>query len=267
MRRLAADGSPAALSEAAALCADGLLGDFEIKEEVFAGWLAREREVVVKLVESVLTRLIEVQLNADEAETAVATATRLVAGDTLNEAAHRLLMRAHVTAGRRHAALRQYRDCAEHLRHELGVEPEAATKALYQEIRSGGSDGGLLDAIPNNLPTSVSSFIGRQTEIAEVVEFLGATRLLTLVGAGGSGKTRLCLKVAAEVLGEFSDGAWFVEFAGLTDPALVPRQVAWSLGLSEKAGRQWSEVLRAFITIQSRSPRIIFESFAGSVLR
>ena len=215
VRRLAADGSHSALQKAADLCADGLLSNFEIREEIFSEWLAREREAVAKLMTDLLTHLGEFQLDAGEGESAVETASRLVSSDPLNEAACRLLMRANVSVGRRNSALQQYQTCVETLHRELGVEPDAATKALHQEIRSGGSDGGLLDVIPNNLPTSVSSFIGRQTEIAEVVELLGTTRLLTLVGAGGSGKTRLCLEVAAEVLVEYSDGAWFVELAGL----------------------------------------------------
>jgi hypothetical protein len=79
---------------------------------------------------------------------------------------------------------------------------------------------------PNYLPLQLTSFIGRECEIAEVERLLGTTRLLTLTGAGGCGKTRLALKAAGEVLGAYPDGAWLVELALLADPALVAPAVA-----------------------------------------
>ncbi len=94
-----------------------------------------------------------------------------------------------------------------------------------------------LETCPNNLPTQLSSFIGREHSIAELKSLLSTTRLLTLTGAGGSGKTRLALQVAGKLLAEFEHGVWWVELAALTDPVLVPQQVASSLGISEQPGR------------------------------
>jgi predicted ATPase/class 3 adenylate cyclase len=94
-----------------------------------------------------------------------------------------------------------------------------------------------LDARPGNLPVALSSFVGREPEIAEVEQLLGQARLLTLTGPGGSGKTRLALAVADQLLPEFRDGAWFVDLAPVTDPALVPAAVANALGVPEAAGR------------------------------
>ncbi|MBI5876454.1 MAG: tetratricopeptide repeat protein [Chloroflexi bacterium] len=102
---------------------------------------------------------------------------------------------------------------------------------------------------PNNLPMQLTSFIGREAEVAEVRRLLGGTRLLTLSGAGGVGKTRLALQAATEELASFGDGVWFVELAPLADPALVPQATASALGLQEQAGRPWinslSDYLRA----------------------
>ena len=94
-----------------------------------------------------------------------------------------------------------------------------------------------------NLPASLNSFIGREREIREVKGLLAAKPLVTLTGFGGTGKTRLSLQVAAGVRGDFPDGAWFVEFAPLADPELVPQAVASVLGVKEEAGRPVLEAL------------------------
>src|SRR6266496_2777938 len=94
-----------------------------------------------------------------------------------------------------------------------------------------------LEATPNNLPQQVTSFIGREKELAELRRLLAGTRLLTLTGSGGCGKTRLCLQVAADSLERFPDGAWLVELAPLSDPGLVPQTVATVLSLKEEPGK------------------------------
>lgn len=96
---------------------------------------------------------------------------------------------------------------------------------------------------PNNLPTPLSIFIGREREIAEVKQLLAFHRLVTLTGAGGSGKTRLSLKVAGELLNEFEQGVWLVELASLSDPALVSQTIASALNLREQAGQPLLDAL------------------------
>jgi predicted ATPase/class 3 adenylate cyclase len=105
-----------------------------------------------------------------------------------------------------------------------------------------------LEGIPNNLPQQVTSFIGRERELAEVKKLLAGTRLLTLLGVGGIGKTRLSLQAAAEVLEDYPDGVWFVELAPLTDASLVPQAVASVLGVKEEAGRPVTEALSKFVS-------------------
>ena len=94
-----------------------------------------------------------------------------------------------------------------------------------------------LDLRPNNLPVQLTSFIGRENQMAEVKDLLSAARLLTLTGVGGTGKTRLALQVAGDELDTFSDGVWLVELASLSDPGLVPQSVATALGVPEEVGR------------------------------
>src|SRR6185295_3863321 len=98
-------------------------------------------------------------------------------------------------------------------------------------FQTGTSDPDAAARVPNNLPVSLTSFVGRQGEMEEVARLLGSARLVTLVGSGGFGKTRLSIQVARNLLESVPDGAWIVELAALSDPALVAQSVAVALGL------------------------------------
>ena len=107
-----------------------------------------------------------------------------------------------------------------------------------------------LDSFQNNLPTQLTTFIGREDEIAEVKQELELHRLVTLTGSGGTGKTRLSLQVAAQILDRFKDGVWFIELAPITDPELVPNTVAGILGVREEAGRPLMTTLMDWLSDQ-----------------
>ncbi len=94
-----------------------------------------------------------------------------------------------------------------------------------------------LDALPNNLPLQLTSFVGREAEMAEVKRLLAGTRLLTLTGPGGTGKTRLALQVAADRLDDYPDGVWLVELAPLDRPGSDPRRGGGRAGRTRAAGR------------------------------
>src|SRR5215204_1497259 len=100
---------------------------------------------------------------------------------------------------------------------------------------------------PNNLPLELSSFVGREKELAEVKRLLGETRLLTLTGSGGCGKTRLALAAATDLLEEFEEGVWMVELAPLADPSLVAQAVGSTLGVREQPGRSLTEMLSGYL--------------------
>jgi predicted ATPase/class 3 adenylate cyclase len=104
-----------------------------------------------------------------------------------------------------------------------------------------------LDSFPNNLPTQLTSFIGRETEIAEVKQELELHRLVTLTGSGGTGKTRLSLQVAADLLERFDHGVWFVELAPLADPDLIPQTILSVIGIQEQQGKTPLEVLKEYL--------------------
>ncbi len=96
---------------------------------------------------------------------------------------------------------------------------------------------------PTNLPIQLTSFVGREREMTEITRLVSTVRLVTLTGIGGSGKTRLALKVAADVLEDYADGVWLVELAALSDPELVPKTVASTLDVPEQPGRPMLETL------------------------
>lgn len=104
-----------------------------------------------------------------------------------------------------------------------------------------------LDAFLNNLPTQLTTFIGRENEIAEVKQELESHRLVTLTGSGGTGKTRLSLQVAAELLEKFDHGVWFVELAPLTDSDLIPQTILSTIGIQEQQGKTPLEVLKEYL--------------------
>ena len=104
-----------------------------------------------------------------------------------------------------------------------------------------------LDLFPNNLPVQLTSFVGRENEIAELKQELESHHLITLTGSGGTGKTRLSLQVAAELLEKFDHGVWFIELAPLADPDLIPQTILSSIGISEQPNKTPLEILKEYL--------------------
>ncbi|HVE76739.1 MAG TPA: AAA family ATPase, partial [Actinomycetota bacterium] len=115
-----------------------------------------------------------------------------------------------------------------------------------------------LEALPNNLPVQLTSFVGREMQMEEVRELITASRLLTLTGAAGCGKTRLVVQVAADLAHQFSDGVWFVDLAAITDPSLVPNTTAASLSIQEESRRPITETLVEHL--RERQSLLIFDN-------
>lgn len=104
-----------------------------------------------------------------------------------------------------------------------------------------------LDVSPNNLPVQLTSFVGRSSEIGDIMELLSTARIVTLTGPSGSGKTRLALQVVANLIDQFPDGVFFIALAPITDPGLVASTIAQSLSIPEIPGRSIVDILKDFL--------------------
>lgn len=248
---LAASNSPTvdsasrllSLAQAASLYTDHFLAGFTLKDApAFDDWSFFQAESLRRDLASALESLTHGYCDLNRAPEAIPFARRWLSLDPLNESAHRQLMIAYELAGEHASALRQYQQCEATLQKELGVEPEAETKALHEKIRAGG-----LQAKPsarNNLPSAVTSFIGRKNEAKQVQGEVAQNRLVTLTGSGGVGKTRLAIESARGLLAQFPQGVWLVELASIAEAKLIPQAVADALGVEHKDAAALFEFLR-----------------------
>lgn len=146
----------------------------------------------------------------------------------------------------------------------LGLENDSKWVTRLLELAKGkpqsASDDTQANGTPHNLPHQLTSFIGREKEIAEVTDLLKKHHLVTLTGPGGTGKTRLSLQVVSDLLAFYPDGVWLVEFASISEPALVVFEVANWVGLKEssKSASSVTEVLVGYF--RSRKALLIFDN-------
>src|SRR4029077_6575645 len=119
-----------------------------------------------------------------------------------------------------------------HRLRDLG-QPEHVYQVVAADLRHTFAPLRSMDSLPNNLPLQLTSFVCRDEEVDEIERLLTGVRLVTVIGSGGIGKTRAALQVAADVLGDVPDGAWFVDLAPLSGAGLVPSAIATALGLRE----------------------------------
>ena len=220
--RQVAKGTLQALEQAAKLYRGDLLLGFTVNEPLFEEWLVAERERLREMALEALTRLLTQQTKVAGTERAIQTAVRLLGIDPLQEAVHRTLMRLYARQGRRGAALKQYQVCTGALRRELGTEPEAETRKLYQELlrrpvavvkapepredyptRSARK----VRTVPPDLPAAETPLLGRQAELGRLRDLLGEAMLgrghvATVVGEAGIGKTRLVSSLVTDALSQ-----------------------------------------------------------------
>lgn len=246
------------LPDAVKLYRNHFLTGFSLKDAPgFNDWTYTTSEDLRHKLARALMTLAEDHCSLGQSEQAIPFARRLITLDPLNESSHRQLMWVYIQAGQHSAALKQYQACEQLLRKELGVDPQPETRELYKKIRKRE-----LKPLPiekqkeqpaprHNLPLQLSSFIGRDKEQKSVAKLIHSHRLVTLIGAGGIGKTRLSLKVGEQMLDQFPDGVWFVELASLNDPALVSQAISAIFGIKERSENKLSERLLHFLRLKT----------------
>jgi predicted ATPase/DNA-binding SARP family transcriptional activator len=216
------------LEQAVELYREFLAGFFVDDSVPFGEWATLQRERLHRQVLDALYYLAGHHEWHRDYERARRYAWRQVELEPWREEAHQQLMRLLVRSGQRSAALQQYETCRRILADELGVEPTETTRRLYRRIRAVSSIGA------HNLPPQATPFVGRETELGEISRRLADPdcRLLTLVGPGGIGKTRLAIQAAYENRTTFLHGVCFVSLAPLQSAEFLASAIADALQLS-----------------------------------
>ncbi|MCW3053064.1 MAG: transcriptional activator, partial [Chthonomonadales bacterium] len=234
--------------------ARGTLSDLEQAVALYRGpllegchedWVPQEREMREDVYLQALQKLGASSLADGRYDAAADYYRRAVRTDPWREAARRGWMEALAKSEDTNAALQVYREFVEVLRVDPTAIPDEQTTALYQRLRSkvrqhAGRDAVVtavavpVPIVKGYLPHPLTDLVGREDERMEVALQLRRSRLVTLTGVGGIGKTRLAREVAGEVVREYEDGVWLVALDALTEGRLVAQQIASVLGLREE---------------------------------
>jgi non-specific serine/threonine protein kinase len=209
-------------------------------------------------------------LSAEDFESAAGYLRRAVAVDPLSEPVHRSLMQVLHQCGDIVAALTVYQDLTRSLHRERNVYPAPETTALYYRLRAElrarpkainsetPSSGPSASLRLHSLPVPLTALIGRTEDVREIASRFQQSRLMTLTGAGGVGKTRLAIQVAEEIASEFRDGVCFIDLAAITDPSQVAPMLASALEQPEAPD---AEVIRTITTfLRSRQVLLVLDN-------
>jgi DNA-binding SARP family transcriptional activator len=229
-----------------------LYGGEPLPGDRYEEWAEEPRDSLRETYLSLVLGLARLHEERGEYEMGIESLQRAVAEEPGSEEAHVGLMRLFALSDRPTQALVQYERLGEALSGRLDTGPSREAGRLRDEIAGRRfpptqdvslSQEELLASNEHNLPAPRTSFVGREREMREVKRELAMTRLLTLIGAGGTGKTRLALEVARDSVGAYVDGVWLVELASLSEEALVPLAVASALDVREQPGRPLEDTL------------------------
>ncbi|MDE3092104.1 MAG: hypothetical protein KGJ80_22245, partial [Chloroflexota bacterium] len=200
-------------------------------------WIAPERERLREKFIVALEKLTQGMEDRRDYAAAIDGAQQLLHHDPVREATYQRLMRLHALNGDRASVVRVYNTCVQVLQDELAVEPSAETRREYEQCLNAMVADRVSTPSPipvrHNLPLQLTRFIGREAEKNQIKQLVATHRLVTLTGAGGVGKTRLAIQVAADSLDAFVDGVWWVDLAPLNDPTLLPQEIASALCVRE----------------------------------
>lgn len=239
------------LEKAISLFRGVFLEGFTLQDSAeFDEWQRIEEETWQRELSWALKEVIACHQQAGNYETAVKHGRHWLSLDNLHEPAHQALMRVYALSGQRSAAIRQYETCQGLLAEELGIDPQSETTALYKQILSGELEKETAAppqtptleptalphpaAPPGNLPSQSTSFVGREKELAEILELLDDSnnRLISVIGPGGIGKTRLSLEVGARRNGNYAHGVFFVPIGPVSAVDYLVPTIADAIGFT-----------------------------------
>jgi predicted ATPase/DNA-binding SARP family transcriptional activator len=218
----------------------------ELLPGFYEDWVVLEREHLQVLFEQKIARLLEMLEKDQRWNDILEWAERWISLAQAPEAAYRALMVAYDALGDHAKVASTFERCKKALR-QLDLEPSEETHALAFKRNS-----------KIKIPIPLTSFIGREKELKEVADLFSKSRLITLTGSGGVGKTRLAIQVVAEVMDLFPDGVWFLDLALLSDPSLVPNTLASLLGLRESGEISVTDLLSNYF--RTRTALVIFDN-------
>jgi predicted ATPase/DNA-binding SARP family transcriptional activator len=229
----------------------------ELLPGFYEEWVTLERERLKAAFDQKINTLLSNLVAGGQWEQVVYWSEQWIALGEAPEPAFRALMVAHANGGDMAKVAATYDRCGEALSEELSVEPSEQTRALFTDLRSGiglplpaespsqisshdfdGSERIIrASQRQTNITIPLTSFIGREQEIREVKQLIASSRLVTLTGPGGCGKTRLALNIADSLVEHIPDGVWLIELASLMNPDLVPEHTAIEIGLVKEQSR------------------------------
>ncbi len=230
----------------------------ELLPGLYDDWVVLERERVRAAFEQKTTRLLEILVEEKRWEDILEWGERWISFGQTPEPAYRALMLAYDARGDKAKVALTYQRCATALHNDLGVDPSAETQVLFERLSKSEHSITPTEIIPAetksplspqstrvfNLPVPPTSFIGRAKELKEIEGLLSSSRLLTLTGSGGVGKTRLAIQVAHDSVAKFNDGVFWVDLVGLSNPNLIPQEIAQSLHVREAPNAPLIETLK-----------------------
>jgi len=217
-------------------------------------WVVLEREHLSSIFEHHMARLMSLLQNEKRWLDILDWGERWIRLGQKPEPAYRALMFAHAAQGDMSKVAATYERCVKSLR-EFGMEPSEQTKELYKNLKSGKEIPKAVSAMTmavakealSNIPVPLTSFIGREKELKEIARLLSSSRLVTLTGPGGVGKTRLAIQAARDSTRRFKDGVFWVGLVGLSDANLIPQEIAQSFNVREIQDEPLIETLKTHL--------------------
>lgn len=231
------------IADAVSLYNGPFLAGFYIQQAAaFSEWALLEQERLAQMTIHGMDKLANFYLERGQYAEGISLGRTLISLDPMREESHRQLIKLFAASGQRHAAVEQYESCVAILDEELGLEPAEETIALIEQVRNGqlGEETAVIiqrhptAKAKHNIPTEMTSFVGRERELTDIEIQLNQPmcRLLTVLGPGGVGKTRLAQAIGRQMADSYLDGVWFVPLASLSSADFLETAVADAIGFS-----------------------------------